>query len=135
MTIRLARGCAYGDENDIRAPTSSCRVGGIVEASPHLPVGEDRRQAGLVDWNAAGIKLLDLLPVYVDAGDMMAASREACSRNQAHITRTDHCDLHSKAPCRRVPAYCTNRSRRCFRVSLRPDSRASSDEVASRSEK
>ena len=92
----LAGRRADGDEDSRRGFKSRPQVGRETQASGFLVLGDQGRQARLVDWNPARLQLGDLRLILVDADDVHAEVGEACTRDQADVAGADDADSHAR---------------------------------------
>ena len=92
----LTRGCAHGDEDDLRI-LHRLVVGGSEAQPPGLVVApHDLLQARLVDGQDALLQVVGLLLVTIQADDVVAQVGQASAGDQAHVADTDDTDvLHS----------------------------------------
>ena len=95
VPVAAARGRAHGDEDGARAPDALGKVGGEREAAGLDVAGDQRIETRLVDRHHAGVQPVDLRLVLVDADDIVTEIGETRPRNQAHIARAYHRNLHA----------------------------------------
>ncbi len=93
MAIAAPRRRADGDEDRLRAAHRREIVGKGQPVLPHIGHHQFGK-AGLVDRHFAGLQRLDLPGILVDAADLVPEVRKTGARNEAHITRANHRDLH-----------------------------------------
>ena len=91
--VLVGRG-ADGREDHFDVVEAFGEVGGEVEASCTDVALHERIEPRFVDGDGAAVQCVDLLPVYVHAGDVEPHFGEAGPRYQADIARTHDCDFH-----------------------------------------
>ncbi len=109
MAVAAPRRRANCDEHSLRLAHRREIIG---ECQPVLAdVGHHQfGEAGLIDWHLAGFQRLDLRGIVVDATDIVAEIRKTGARDQAHISRAHHSDLHFSLLKRRNPRRTCSRN-------------------------
>ena len=110
MAIAAPRWGTDRDENGVRLDHWLFEVGS--EFEPALAcIGLDHAiEARFIDRDFVALQGGDLGGIHVDASDVMTEIRKARARDEADVTRPDHCNPHTHPwlrcmfPVRRIPA-------------------------------
>lgn len=94
MTIPAAGGGADRDEHHIRLRHAGLQIRGEGEAPGLHIILHQRRKAGFIDRDFAGLQGGDFALVLVHAGHVVSEVGKADARYQAHIAGADHHDAH-----------------------------------------
>src|SRR6266496_831733 len=89
-------------------------VGGDPEARRGKTISKQVREPGLVEWGITACQMRQLLPVAVEADDLVADARQAESSGQADVAEPDDAGLQLTAPSLAAIAA------RCYRVAAPP---------------
>ena len=95
MAVTTTRGRADSDEDDIGVCDGPCQIKREAQAAGSAVMGDDRFEPRLEDRHFTALQRLDLISRLVDTDHFVTEIREAGSRHQADITRTDHHNAHS----------------------------------------
>ena len=85
---------ADGQEHQPRLFTAETSIDRKLQPAAGHVAGDQLGQPRLIDRNVPAVEHVDLPPVVVDAGDVVARLGQAGARDQPHVTCPNHSDFH-----------------------------------------